>query len=77
MLAAAGLKHPDELTPHHLVRRISATEIRPFSLLHTFLKPGALLDGSCADPMYSHNWARASADTFDLVHPVPAAPVAS
>ena len=27
MLAAAGLKHPDELTPHHLVRRINATEI--------------------------------------------------
>src|SRR6202012_4293885 len=31
MLAAAGLNHPDQLGPHHLVRRVSATEIRLFS----------------------------------------------
>ncbi|MEO8175978.1 MAG: FMN-binding glutamate synthase family protein [Sphingomicrobium sp.] len=77
MLAAAGLEHPDQFTPHHMIRRISSTEVRPFAVLHTFLTPGSLLDGSCPDPMYSHNWARASADTFELVHPLPTTPVAS
>jgi glutamate synthase domain-containing protein 2 len=65
MLAAAGLTHPRELGPHHLVRRVSATEVRQFSELHTFLKPGELIDGSCRDGFYGSNWARASAESFD------------
>src|SRR3546814_4619495 len=28
MIAAAGLEHPGQLGPHHLVRRVSLTEIR-------------------------------------------------
>src|SRR5580693_743892 len=35
MLAEGGLDHPDQLEPHHLVRRISATEVKQFSELHT------------------------------------------
>jgi glutamate synthase domain-containing protein 2 len=69
MLAAAGLTHPDQLTPQHMVRRISSTEIRPFAALHTFLEPGSLLDGRCQDPQYQDNWTRVSADTFDLQGP--------
>jgi glutamate synthase domain-containing protein 2 len=65
MLAAAGLEHPDELEPHHLVRRVSATEIRAFAFLHTFLAPRALVDGTCEDSSYCAWWARASADDFD------------
>jgi glutamate synthase domain-containing protein 2 len=64
MLAAAGLTHPDQLGPQHLVRRISATEIRQFSHLHTFLKPGALVRGECTG-FYGDYWAMASADSFD------------
>jgi glutamate synthase domain-containing protein 2 len=64
MLAAAGLEHPDQLTPHHLVRRVNATEIRQFSELHTFLKPGELLGDDCVDGFYADNWKRASAATF-------------
>jgi glutamate synthase domain-containing protein 2 len=64
MLAAAGLQHPDELEPHHLVRRVSATEIRQFSELHNFLKPGELLGDACEDGFYAENWKRASAATF-------------
>ena len=66
MLAAAGLRHPDQLTPQHMVRRVSSTEVRPFSALHTFLEPGSLLDGRCPDPLYRQNWARASAETFAM-----------
>ncbi len=64
MLAAAGLTHPDDLKPHHLARRISATEIRLFSQIHTFLRPNELVDGTCADGFYAENWKRASATTF-------------
>jgi glutamate synthase domain-containing protein 2 len=64
MLGAAGLEHPDDLKPHHLVRRMSATEIKQFSEIHAFLKPGELLDGSCQDGFYMTNWNRASASTF-------------
>ncbi|WP_293897622.1 FMN-binding glutamate synthase family protein [Phenylobacterium sp.] len=65
MLAAAGLEHPDQLTPEHMVRRVSLTEVRQFSELHTFLKPGVLLDGSCQEGFYRDNWARALADSFE------------
>jgi glutamate synthase domain-containing protein 2 len=64
MLAAAGLSHPDDLQPHHLSRRVSATEIRQFDQLHTFLKPRQLLDGTCESGFYAQNWARASAEAF-------------
>ena len=64
MLAAAGLEHPDQLMPYHLVRRVNATEVKQFSELHTFLKPGELLGEDCADSFYAENWKRASATTF-------------
>ena len=64
MLAAAGLDHPDQLQPHHLVRRVSATEIRQFSELYTFLRPGELLTDACGDSFFAANWKRASAATF-------------
>jgi len=64
MLAAAGLEHPDDLLPHHLVRRVSATEIKQFDQLHTFLKPRALVDGLVQEGFYGENWRRASAESF-------------
>ena len=69
MLAAAGLRHPSDIAPRHMVRRVSATEVRLFSDLHTFLKPRALLDGSMSDGLYAKSWEMASASSFD---PVPA-----
>ena len=65
MLAAAGLTHPEELGPHHLVRRVSATEIRLFSDLHVFLQPGELLTGLCEHAFYRRNWDLARTDSFD------------
>ena len=64
MLAAAGLSHPAELEPHHLVRRVSATEVKPFSDLHVFLAPGVLLERDCPEGFYQRNWDLARADRF-------------
>jgi glutamate synthase domain-containing protein 2 len=63
MLAAAGLSHPDELEPHHIVQRISATEVRNFANLLTYLEPGELLRGS-RHMYYQTNWDLAKADSF-------------
>jgi len=65
MLAAAGLTHPGQLAAHHLARRVSATEIRSFAEIHTFLKPGDLISGAAARTFYGRNWDLASADSFD------------
>ena len=67
MLAAAGLDHPDQLGAHHLVRRVSNTEVKQFSDLHTFLTPRELLDCPDAGGFYHSNWAIASASSFDPV----------
>ena len=71
MIAAAGLEHPAQIRPHHLVRRITDTEVRLFSQLHVFLEPGELLSGSCHRDFYGHAWGLARPDNFDL--PPPAA----
>lgn len=64
MIAAAGLTHPNQLGPQHLVRRVSPTEIRLFSQLHMFLESGELLTNSHDRDFYSSAWRIARADTF-------------
>ncbi len=64
MLAAAGLSHPDELHPHHLSHRISATAVRQFDQVHHYLKAGELLADATDLPYFRANWARAQASSF-------------
>jgi glutamate synthase domain-containing protein 2 len=66
MIAAAGLEHPSKLRPHHLVRRVSLTEIRLFSQLHIFLEDGELLSDTSSRDFYSAAWKLARADSFEL-----------
>jgi glutamate synthase domain-containing protein 2 len=63
MMAAAGLSHPDELKPHHIVHRINQHEVRTFADLHTFLECGELLKG-CREGYYKRNWELAQAERF-------------
>ena len=67
MLAAAGVERPSDLGPHHLVRRVSQTEIKLFSQLHPFLKPRELLDGRCENEFYAMSWEMARPDSFDAI----------
>lgn len=66
MLAAAGLESPSQIGPHHLVRRVSLTEIRMFSQLHIYLNDGELLTEAHDRDFYSAAWKLARADSFDL-----------
>ncbi|WPC06410.1 FMN-binding glutamate synthase family protein [Pseudomonas benzenivorans] len=65
MLAAAGLEHPAQLDARHLVRRMSATEIKLFAQQHVFLKPGELLGEAIAGEFYARMWQMARADSFE------------
>jgi glutamate synthase domain-containing protein 2 len=66
LMAAAGLEHPSQIGPHHLVRRVSPTDIRLFSQLHMFLQEGELLTDDHNLNFYSDAWRLARADSFDL-----------
>jgi glutamate synthase domain-containing protein 2 len=65
LIAAAGLEHPSQIRPHHLVRRVGNSEVRLFSQLHVFLDPGELIDGNCNRDFYSEAWKLARPDSFD------------
>ena len=65
LVQAAGLAHPSELQAHHIVRRITDTEVRLLSNLIMRMKPGALL-GDLHDQhkVFKDYWPMASADSF-------------
>ncbi|SDO87700.1 Glutamate synthase domain-containing protein 2 [Rhodoferax sp. OV413] len=68
MVQAAGLRHPGEITAHHIVRRVNETGVK---LLVTILPPlaiDALLDRdiSSLPNVYKFYWPRASAESFTL-----------
>ncbi|NIJ15306.1 glutamate synthase domain-containing protein 2 [Sphingobium vermicomposti] len=66
MVAAAGLEHPSLISPHHLMRRVSPTEVRLFSQLHTYLEEGDLLGTRPRDDFYGAAWRLARPDSFEI-----------
>ena len=65
LVGAAGLTHPHQLKPHHIVRRISPNEVRLVSNIIRFVKPGELLGGDLSShPVYSTFWKMADARSF-------------
>ena len=70
LIAAAGLTHPSDLKPHHLVRRISPNQVKLASALLPYLEPGQLLDPSQLSrmpPVFGLYWPVAQAESF---HPL-------
>jgi glutamate synthase domain-containing protein 2 len=66
LTAAAGLTHPSQLQPEHLVRRIGPGSVKSAAELYRFLKPSELLNGSGAsEPIFSF-WSRVRGDSFGL-----------
>ncbi|HEY1151676.1 MAG TPA: FMN-binding glutamate synthase family protein [Pseudoduganella sp.] len=70
LIAAAGLTHPSQLKPHHIVRRISPNQVKLASALLPYLSPGELLDAGRTPhlpPVYTLYWPMARAESF---HPL-------
>ena len=66
LLAAAGLPHPRELGPEHVIRRVSATEVRSLAALHHWARPGELLAGVPDQPVFKVFWQASRADSFAM-----------
>ncbi len=64
LLAAAGLQHPSQLGPEHIIRRISSTEVRSLAKLHHFVRPGELLETIPDHAVFKVFWDQARPDTF-------------
>jgi glutamate synthase domain-containing protein 2 len=64
LLAAAGLTHPSQLGPEHVIRRVSATEVRSLAALHHWVEPGELLARVPDHPVFKVFWEISRADTF-------------
>lgn len=64
LLAAAGLNHPNQLGPEHIIRRVSSTEVRSLAALHTWVTPGALLHEVPDLPVFNVFWKLSRADTW-------------
>ena len=65
LTGAAGLHHPGEIEPRHIVRRVSGNEIRLVADLYKFLKPGELLTNPQAHVVYEYYWPLATSNSFD------------
>ena len=76
LVQAAGLDHPQQITAHHIVRRISDTEVRLLSNLIMQVQPGALLGPlDHQHTVFRMYWPLASAQSFqpmpqDMPEPV-------
>ncbi|MDG2383187.1 MAG: FMN-binding glutamate synthase family protein [Pirellulaceae bacterium] len=68
IVAAAGLKHANQLRPHHVCLRTSQTQSLSYDEAFHFLEPGALLDGTSEHPLIERHWQLASADSFQPIH---------
>jgi len=67
LIAAAGLTHPSQLKPHHLVRRVSPNQVKLASALLPYLTPGELLDPAQhhkLPPVFGLYWPIAQAESF-------------
>ena len=64
LLESAGLAHPSELGPEHIIRRISSKQVRSLASLHSWVRPGDLLEGVYRQPVFRRFWTAARHDTF-------------
>ena len=64
LLCAAGLEHPRQLGPEHILRRVSQTEVRSLGALYRFLDPGELLERMPEHAVFRNFWSAARSDSF-------------
>jgi glutamate synthase domain-containing protein 2 len=67
LMQAAGLKKPNDITPQHVMRRVSETQVVRLSELIETLAPNALLQDDLSQlPAVFKDWQRASANRFGV-----------
>jgi glutamate synthase domain-containing protein 2 len=71
LVQAAGLSHPQDITAHHIVRRLTDTDVRLLANLITQVEPGSLLadDLSTQHNVFKLYWPLAQAERFGAKAP--------
>ena len=64
LIASCGLESPERITAHHVLRRISAVEIKTFAEVYEYLPRGCLLDESSVPAGWRGRWKYAKAEQF-------------
>ncbi|MCR6661654.1 MAG: FMN-binding glutamate synthase family protein [Luteimonas sp.] len=64
LLGAAGLEHPAQLGPEHILRRVSPIEIRSLASLYRFVEKGELLDHVPEHVVFKNFWPQSRSDSF-------------
>lgn len=71
LICAAGLEHPRQIGPEHILRRVTPTEVRSLAALYRFLAPGDLLGDAVPDhAVFRSFWASARSDSFAPPEPM-------
>ena len=69
LVQAAGLKHPNEITAHHIVRRMNDTQVSLLSNLVLRVEPGSLLGPlDQQHKVFQNYWPLATAQSFQPRH---------
>ena len=63
LIAAAGLRHPSELRPHHFMHRAAPDRTITLAEMYKFLEPGELIAGT-KHPHFQDAWEIAQAESF-------------
>jgi len=64
VMASMGVGESAQLTPHMLMRRVTAGRISSYAELYHWLEPGELLGGP--PDFWAADWARANPDAFAI-----------
>ncbi len=69
LVQAAGLRHPNEITAHHIVRRLDDTQVSLLSNLILRVEPGCLLQNlERQHKVFQNYWPLATARSFQPLH---------
>lgn len=67
IVGSAGLSHPSQLKPHHIVRRQPDGWIKLLSEHYQFISAGSLLTGNCERKILDDMWKLADPDSFQAM----------
>ena len=68
-MQAAGLKHPNDITAHHIVRRLDDNQVSLLSNLILRVEPGSLLQSlDKQHKVFQSYWPLATARSFQPLH---------
>lgn len=67
IVGTAGLSHPSQLRPHHIVRRQPDGWVKLLSEHYQFIEHGSLLTGSCGRRVLDDMWKLADPDSFQAM----------